>query len=83
MLKVEHHVSNASSSKEVVDEINPRYLDISVCKNNRYRHLNKEVLDNLKNRNLQFIGKIKIMDVLFIMNIIILFTYNKIGTLIY
>ena len=48
VLKVGHHGSNTSSSKEFIDEINPKYSIISVGKNNRYGHPNKEVLDNLK-----------------------------------
>ncbi len=47
VLKVGHHGSKTSSSKEFVDEINPRYSIISVGKNNRYGHPNKEVLENL------------------------------------
>ena len=47
VLKVGHHGSKTSSSKEVIDEINPEYSIISVGKNNRYGHPNKEVLDNL------------------------------------
>ena len=49
VLKVGHHGSKTSSSKEFIDEINPRYSTISVGKYNRYGHPNKEVLDNLKN----------------------------------
>ena len=48
VLKVGHHGSMTSSSKEFINEINPRYSVISVGKNNRYGHPNKEVLDNLK-----------------------------------
>ena len=48
-LKIGHHGSNTSSSKEFIDEINPKYSIISVGKNNRYGHPNKEVLDNLNN----------------------------------
>ena len=47
VLKVGHHGSKTSSSKEFIDEINPKYSIISVGKNNRYGHPNKEVLDNL------------------------------------
>ena len=39
--------SKTSSSKEFIDTINPKYSIISVGKNNRYGHPNKEVLDNL------------------------------------
>ena len=49
VLKVGHHGSKTSSSKEFINEINPKYSIISVGKNNRYGHPNKEVLDNLKN----------------------------------
>ena len=48
VLKVEHHGSRTSSSKEFINDINPKYSIISVRKNNRYGHPNKEVLENLK-----------------------------------
>ena len=48
VLKVGHHGSKTSSGKEFIDEINPEYSIISVGKNNRYGHPNKEVLENLK-----------------------------------
>ena len=48
VLKVGHHGSKTSSSEEFISEINPKYSMISVGKNNRYGHPNKEVLDNLK-----------------------------------
>ena len=49
VLKVGHHGSRTSSSKEFIDEINPKYSVISVGNNNRYGHPNKEVLNNLNN----------------------------------
>ena len=49
VLKAGHHGSITSSSKEFINEINPKYSIISVGKNNRYGHPNKEVLDNLNN----------------------------------
>ena len=49
VLKVGHHGSKTSSSKEFIDEIKPKYAIISVGKNNRYGHPNKEVLNNLDN----------------------------------
>ena len=52
VLKVGHHGSKTSSSKEFINEINPKYSIISVGKNNRYGHPNKEVLDNLKDSKL-------------------------------
>lgn len=48
VLKVGHHGSKTSSDKKFIDEIKPKYSIISVGKNNRYRHPNKEALDNLK-----------------------------------
>ncbi len=49
VLKVGHHGSKTSSSKEFIDEINPKYSIISVGENNRYNHPSKEVLSVLKN----------------------------------
>lgn len=49
VLKVGHHGSKTSSSKEFINEINPKYSIISVGKDNRYGHPNKEALDNLEN----------------------------------
>ena len=49
VLKVGHHGSRTSSSEEFIDEVNPKYSIISVGKNNRYGHPNKEVLNNLEN----------------------------------
>ena len=52
VLKVGHHGSKTSSSKLFINEINPKYSIISVGKNNRYGHPNKEVLDNLSKSNI-------------------------------
>ena len=49
VLKVGHHGSKTSSSEEFINEIKPKYSIISVGKNNRYGHPNKEVLENLDN----------------------------------
>ena len=49
VLKIGHHGSKTSSSTEFINEINPNYSIISVGKNNRYGHPNKEVLNNLSN----------------------------------
>ena len=49
VLKVGHHGSKTSSGKEFINEINPKYSIISVGKNNRYGHPNKEVLKTLDN----------------------------------
>ena len=47
VLKVGHHGSKTSSGKNFINEVNPKYSIISVGKNNRYGHPNKEVLNNL------------------------------------
>ena len=49
VLKVGHHGSKTSSSEEFINTINPKYSIISVGKDNKFSHPNKEVLDNLKN----------------------------------
>ena len=48
VLKVGHHGSKTSSNESFIDEIQPKYSVISVGKNNRYGHPNKEVLENLQ-----------------------------------
>lgn len=48
-LKVGHHGSNTSSSKEFIDSVNPKYSLISVGKNNRYGHPKDSILDTLRN----------------------------------
>ena len=47
-LKVGHHGSNTSSSKEFISKISPKYSLISVGKDNRYGHPKDSVLDILK-----------------------------------
>ena len=49
VLKVGHHGSKTSSSQDFINEMSPKYSVISVGKNNRYGHPNKEVLNNLNN----------------------------------
>lgn len=47
ILKVGHHGSKTSSSKEFIEKLKPTYSIISVGENNMYGHPNKEVLKNL------------------------------------
>ena len=47
VLKVGHHGSKTSSGENFINEMNPKYSIISVGKNNRYGHPNKEVLNTL------------------------------------
>ena len=63
-LKVGHHGSRTSSSKEFITTINPRYSLISVGKNNSYGHPDKNVLDNLSNSTIyrtDISGSIKVI----------------------
>ena len=46
-----HHGSKTSSGESFIKEINLNYSIISVGKNNRYGHPNKEVLNNLESSN--------------------------------
>ena len=50
-LKVGHHGSKTSSSKEFISKINPKYSIISVGRKNKYSHPNKEILKVLKDSN--------------------------------
>lgn len=49
ILKVGHHGSNTSSSKEFVAKVRPKISLISVGLKNKYGHPANEILDNLKN----------------------------------
>ena len=49
ILKVGHHGSSTSSSNYFINKIKPKYSIISVGKNNKYGHPNKEVLNHLSN----------------------------------
>ncbi len=50
VLKVGHHGSKTSSSKNFIDYVNPLISVISVGRNNRYNHPSTDVLANLSNR---------------------------------
>lgn len=47
VIKIGHHGSKTSSDKKIINTTNPKYSIIIVGKNNRYGHVNKEVLDNI------------------------------------
>lgn len=52
ILKVGHHGSKTSSDEEFINEINPLFSIISVGKNNKYGHPNKEVIKGLKHSSI-------------------------------
>lgn len=47
-IKIGHHGSNTSTSKEFIEKISPKHSIISVGKNNRYGHPKQSVLDILE-----------------------------------
>lgn len=47
LLKVGHHGSYTSTTKELLDKVNPEYAVIQVGLNNKYKHPRQEVLDLL------------------------------------
>ncbi len=49
VLKVGHHGSAYSSSKEFLDKVTPKYAFISVAKENSYGHPSKDTLNRLMN----------------------------------
>lgn len=53
VVKVGHHGSTSSSSKEFLNKANPKYVVISCGKGNKYGHPHKETLSELKKRNIQ------------------------------
>lgn len=55
ILKVAHHGSKTSTTKEFLEAVKPQYALIGVGKDNKFRHPNDEVmqkLKNLRNKNL-------------------------------
>lgn len=53
LIKLGHHGSNTSSSKEFIDKVSPQYAVISVGINNDYHHPHKKIMDMLKNKNIK------------------------------
>lgn len=63
ILKLSHHGSRSSSSKEFIDRVDPDIALISAGRNNTYGHPNREVLHNIrgiKTYNTQSDGLVKI-----------------------
>lgn len=53
ILKIGHHGSSTSSSKDFLDKSNPKIAVISCGKGNMYGHPHKETLTELKKRNIK------------------------------
>ena len=51
ILKVGHHGSDSSSSKEFIEKVNPSMSIISVGKNNKYNHPKKSTIETLNKNN--------------------------------
>ena len=51
ILKVGHHGSRTSSSKEFINKINPTYALISAGVDNKFNHPHEEVIERLKENN--------------------------------
>ena len=67
VLKVSHHGSKTSNSKEFVEKVSPQIAVISVGKDNSYGHPTQEVLDILKSYGIKVLrtdqqGDIKIIS---------------------
>ena len=53
ILKVAHHGSSYSTTKEFLNKINPSYAIISVGTNNSYNHPHNQTLKTLKEKNIK------------------------------
>ena len=67
VLKVGHHGSRYSTSKDFLDKVNPKYAIIMVGNDNSYNHPHKETLDRLTNGKVEIIrtdkdGTIKLIS---------------------
>ncbi len=52
ILKLGHHGSKTSTKEELIKRINPKIILISVGKNNKFNHPNKETLNRIKGRKI-------------------------------
>lgn len=53
VLKIGHHGSKTSTSKEFLNKVNPKYAILSVGKNNNYNHPHSTTLNKLKEKNIK------------------------------
>ena len=52
VLKVGHHGSKSSTTEDFLESVSPKWAIISVGENNRYQHPHREVLERLKNKEI-------------------------------
>src|SRR5699024_7857730 len=55
VLRVGHHGSSTSSTKEFLDQINPEYAIISLGKGNTYGHPHKETIESLEDKDISIL----------------------------
>jgi competence protein ComEC len=56
ILKVAHHGSKGSTTKVFLEAVYPKWAIISCSKENSYGHPHKEVLERLKNENINYLS---------------------------
>lgn len=54
IIKIGHHGSKTSSTKDFLTKINPKYAIITVPKNNFFHHPHKDVIERLKNQEIKY-----------------------------
>lgn len=67
VLKVGHHGSKNSSIEDFIKEVSPDIAVIMVGANNKYNHPHKEVLERLKNQNIEIKRTDKDGDIVFLL----------------
>lgn len=55
ILKIAHHGSSTSCSKEFLDLVNPSYALISCGLKNKYNHPSEETIKKLEKRNIEIL----------------------------
>jgi len=68
ILKIAHHGSKTSSSQEFIEKVSPKTAIIFCGKNNKYNYPTQEVLDVLKNNNINILRTDQNGDIRFISN---------------
>lgn len=69
VLKIAHHGSKTSSSQEFIEKVSPKTAVISCAQDNQYGYPYQEVLDVLKNNNINILRTDQNGDIKFISNL--------------